>query len=193
MTPSDHNADEYASALASHLAPENTRRLLTLSGLYLTAFELVTTNVVASVEDFFTRGWDANKGWLMSDEWTTEVMVGHKHKFDGCVAWLVRSKVLSDAQASSARRLRDARNRVAHGIATIVADPAFEFDLQVLFDAQVVLKRVAVFFGGAVAETDPTFDDRPVDYEGIESGASSLYSHVLGAFLSELGSQGTAA
>jgi hypothetical protein len=172
--------------LRRHLEPENSRRLLSLAGLYLVAYELVRTTVLHGVQGFFTHEWDAQRGFIVSEAYGTDVMAGQRYELEGCLAWLVKMSALTEEEAAVVGRLRSERNKIAHQIAAVIGDPTFEFDLQPLLDAHRVLKRVAVFFGGITVDTDPEFDSQEVDYEDIESGASLLYSHALQAFAASL-------
>lgn len=163
-----------------------TRRLLAIAGVYLVGYELVKATVVEQVQGFFMTGWSEESGFVIDEAYGRDVVAGHKHELDGCLAWLVRADVLSLEEAASVGRLRDARNRIAHEMTDLLVEPRYELDLQAAIAARVVLKRLAVFFGGIDVDTDPYVDDAEVDYEGIESGVSLLYAHLLqAAFLDE--------
>lgn len=166
--------------LADHLASSNMRLLLQLSGLYLVAYELVRNGVIEGVRGFFCNGFDQD-GLIYSVEYT-QIRSSRKHELDACLWWLVDKDVLTQDQADSVTTLRNERNRVAHELPRLFVDPSFRLDENALLDARDVLKRLAVFFGGINADTNPDFDSIEVDYEEIESTASLLYAELLIAF-----------
>lgn len=166
--------------LAAHLAPDNLRLLLQLSGLYLVGYELLKTTIVSNVSGFFLTGFDES-GLTYSTEYD-EIRSGHRHELDGCLQWLVDESILSQAEVEAVTLLRDERNRVGHELPSLLVDPSSTLDVGALLNAQVVLKKVAVFFGGIEADLLPDNDGAEVDYEGIESVGSWLYSELLDAF-----------
>lgn len=68
----------------------------------------------------------------------------------------------------------------------LLTDPYRNVDLDVLLDVRTLLKRLAVFFGGVIVDTDPEFDGTDVDREDIESGTSLLYDHLLRAYVADI-------
>ena len=97
--------------LAAHIAPDNTRRLLGLAGLYLVAYELVKSGVVDGVRGFFSFDWEADRGWILDERYRRDVTAGHPKELDGCLSWLIKMDAISAGDADAVRRLRDERNR----------------------------------------------------------------------------------
>lgn len=183
--------EAYAVRLRAHVEPANTRQLLTLAGLYLVAFELVSSTIIDDVKSFLCSRWDKEGKPLEDADYRRNVLAGGTLRpLEGSLNWLVEAGALTKEQAATVRNLRRARNRVAHEIPAMVADPDFDIDMQPLIDTVVVLKRLAVYFGAINVDTNPDFDHEDVDYEGIESGLSLLYRHVLDAFYSATGGGG---
>jgi hypothetical protein len=175
-----------------HIAPDMSRQLLTIAGVYLVAYELVKSTVIDQVQGFYTFAWNKTSGPLVDESYREQVAGRSKHELDACLSWLVEQDALSDDEAASVHRLRDERNRIAHEVATLLVEPTFPLDLQPLIDARVVLKRLAVFFGGIEVDINPDYDRQDVDREGIESGVSVLYSHLLQAAFQETAATGPA-
>lgn len=142
--------------------------------------------VVGGVRGFFTFRLEAGEA-VVDDSFNAQVMSLSPYELEACVRWLVQADALDAGDAESVQRLRRERNRVAHEIGSVVLDPSFALDTNALVDAQRVLKRLAVFFGGIEVAIDPQYDDPDVevDIEGIESGLSVLYGHLLNAFFDE--------
>jgi len=173
--------------LAAHIEPTNTRRLLTLVGLYLVAYELVNSGVIDGVRGFFSHDWEAARGWIVDEQYRRDVTAGYKTELDGCINWLTEANAITPADADAIQRLRNERNRVAHEINAVIVDPSFRIDREPLIAAADVLKHLAIFFGGITIDTDEQFDGQDVDREGIESGSTLVFSHVLAAFFAEYG------
>jgi hypothetical protein len=168
-----------ADELEAHLSDANTAKLLETVGMYAFAYEIVSSTVADNVSGFFTTGLD-EKGWTFDGEWD-EVRSKHRHELAACLDWLVDQDVLTEEEAASVDALRKERNRYAHNFTEILANPRAGFEIELLVKARLVLKKVAVFFGGIQADIDTALGsaEGEVDYEGIESGASLLYAHAL--------------
>lgn len=167
-------------ALLKKLEPGAIRAALMRAGLLLAGWELLENEVVTKVKEFFWSGFDES-GDKYDQAYERDVLSRSKHRFESSLLWLVETNALSLAQADSIRGMREHRNRVAHQLPTLLVDPAQEISPRPLEEMREVLKRLAVFWGRIEVDTNPDYDDREIDYEGIESGASMLMNYLIEA------------
>jgi hypothetical protein len=163
------------------LLPENVATNLMRAATMLTAWELIHSDIVTAVKDFYLIGFDEN-GYTYDEGYQHKVLARVTKDsgiFDASVAWLVENEALGESDVELLRALRAQRNDVAHEMAKYIADPEHEVSLDLLTEAREVIARLGRFWGQIEVDISPDFDDREVDVDGIRSGTSLLYDYVL--------------
>jgi hypothetical protein len=163
------------------LLPENVAANLMRAATMLTAWELIHSDIVTAVKDFYLIGFNEN-GYTYDEGYQHKVLARVTKDsgiFDASVAWLVENEALGESDVELLRALRAQRNDVAHELAKYIVDPGHEVSLDLLTEAREIIARLGRFWGQIEVDISPDFDDREVDVDGIRSGASLLYDYVL--------------
>jgi hypothetical protein len=129
----------------------------------------------------FFGGLDEDLNPVRSTDYEREVIKGAKGELHLCLNWLADNGVIDVGDIDVVMHLRDERNRVAHEIAALLVDPAFKVEIGLLDDAGRVLRRIGVFFGRIVADSDPEVGGEDVADEDIISGRALLFGHAMAA------------
>src|SRR5258708_18091002 len=88
----------------------------------LLGWELIRSEIVDKVRDFFTFGFDAS-GLVVDPSYQKRVLSRGPRVFDSSVEWLVEAGGLTAQQAEGLNDLRDYRNSVEHERRTVLLDP----------------------------------------------------------------------
>ena len=174
--------DEYADKLHAKLAPESVGLTLIRAGSFLSAYELIKSEIVGSVHDFFWRG--CRDGQNLYDEISYRKDVTNrnpKSKFRASCAWLVEMQALTVEQVVILEEIYRHRQEIAHELPKLLVDPDFEVRVDLFLAAIECVRALGVFWGSISVDTDPQWDGKDVAYDEIKSG-----SYVLMEYLASL-------
>jgi len=90
------------------LLPENVAANLMRAATMLTAWELIHSDIVTAVKDFYLIGFDEN-GYTYDEGYQHKVLARVTKDsgiFDASVAWLVENEVLGESDVELLRALR---------------------------------------------------------------------------------------
>lgn len=152
------------------------------ASIVVTAYELLKTTAIDNIRSFLADGWTADGKPIESAEYTRDVRDRSEYLIEGSLQWLVQHRAITAADAGAMRRLRKARNRFAHHLGALVVDPSSVVDATLISDAATVARSLSRFWGSIEVDTDPAFDGREVDIDGIRSGTALLIEHLEIAF-----------
>jgi hypothetical protein len=152
------------------------------ASIVVTVYELLKATAIDNIRSFLADGWAADGKPVESEEYQRDVRARSDYLIEGSLRWLVENQAITTADAGAMRRLRKARNRFAHQLGALVVDPSATVDVTLITDAIVVARNLSRFWGGIEVDTDPDFDGRQVDLDGIRSGTALLIEHLEIAF-----------
>lgn len=170
--------------LARKLQPDSARGTLLRAAALLVGWELVQSEVVNKVRDFFTFGFD-QFGPRVDRRYQERVVSRSARIFDASLGWLMETNAVTAEEAASLKDLRDYRNLVAHELGAFLIDPDREIDLAKLEAIRGVLASLGRFWGQIEVDTNPDFDGRDVDPQDIVSGSTMLLEFALSVLPSE--------
>lgn len=174
--------DEYADRLQAKLASESVQLTLIRVGCFLSAYELIKSEIVSRVHDFFWSGFD--NGQYRYDEQRYQQSVlsrDPKSKYRASCAWLVEMHALTSQQVATLDEVRRHRHEIAHELPRLLVDLDFTVRVDLLRDSIECIRALGVFWGSIEVDADEQWDGKDVDYEGIKSG-----SYLVMEYLAEL-------
>lgn len=137
---------DYAQRLQAKISPENVAVELVRAGCFLTAYELIKTQVVDAVHDFFWCGFE--DGNNLYDEATYQRDVRSrdpKSKYRASCLWLIEMQALTVEQVETLERIHAHRQEIAHELPELLVDPDFSVDVRLLADAIECVRALGVF------------------------------------------------
>jgi hypothetical protein len=170
---------DYAAKLRAKLAPESIGLTLVRAGCFLSAYELIRSEIVDNVRAFFCNGFNA--AGLTYDEpaYQRVLDIDPKSKYRASCAWLVDMGALTPGQVQTLEGVRTHRSEIAHELPKLLIDPDFEVRTELLLVAVEVIRALGVFWGSIDVDTNPDFDGQEVAYDEIKSGAYLLMEHLV--------------
>src|SRR5450759_5068354 len=115
----EESREGFRQRLERKLELASTRRTLLRAAVLLLGWELIRSEVVDKVRDFFIIGFDES-GPIDDGRYQERVLSRGPRVFDASVEWLVEAGALTTEQAAGLKDLRDYRNTVAHELATFI-------------------------------------------------------------------------
>lgn len=172
--------EQYAERLAAKLAPSSIFLTLSRAGSFLCAYELIKTEIVDNVRNFFGRGFDET-GLLYDEEGYRRHVLSKNpaSKYQASCAWLVEMNALTAEQVVTLEDIQKHRHEIAHELPKLLIDPDFEVKTDLLEAAAKCIQDLGVFWGSIEVSINPDFDGVEVDHDDIRSGSSLLMAHLL--------------
>ncbi len=172
--------DEYADKLQAKLAPDMVALTLIRAGCFLSAYELIKSEVVNKVHDFFWCGFEDGKNLYDEIQYRQAVLSrNQKSKYRASCAWLVEMEALTADQVSALEEVHSHRHMIAHELPKLLVDPDFEVRSDLLLAAVECVRSLGVFWGSIEVQTDPYWDGKDVDYDDIKSGSFLLMEYLI--------------
>jgi uncharacterized protein (DUF1697 family) len=171
--------DDYAEKLTAKLAPESVARTLIHAGCFLSAYELIKSEVVDKVHDFYLAGFDEHG--LTYDEASYQRQVlsrNPKSKYRASCSWLVENDALTAEEVATLEEIHQHRQEIAHELPKLLVDPDFEVKTDLLLAAVDCVRTLGVFWGRITVDTDPQWDGKDVADEDIKSGSYLLMEYL---------------
>jgi hypothetical protein len=163
---------------AAFLNPDIARPKLIAAGLFLLGHEMLYDSIKRHPFEFFANSW-TTEGTVQSDRYRAEVLAldpkGKNDALRGSIAWLRKADVITGEDEAAIETLTDARNRLAHEMATMfhsATPPAFVEHFATL--VSLVQKIEKWWIVNVELATDPDFDGEEIDEDGIISGPSLI-------------------
>ncbi len=87
-------------------------------------------------------------------------------------------KALTPEQVATLTEIQKHRHEVAHELPKLLVDPDFQVKMELLGAATEIIRVLGVFWGSIEVDTNPDFDGREVDYDGIKSMSFMLMEYL---------------
>lgn len=152
------------------LNPEILRTNVIVASLFITAFEMLKDSIIGRVRDFFTNGFNEN-GWIIDDEYQTEVLRKNKSPLYASLAWLKDMNAIDDNDIEKFNKIKNCRNELAHEIVNFISTGS-KIDPLPLFGEMIDLlhKIEKWWILNVEIPTNSDFDGREIDEEDIIPG-----------------------
>lgn len=147
--------------------------------MYITAFELLKDAIVGRIRDFYCIGIDEN-GPIESNEYQVTVLSRNKSALYASLDWLIESGAIDQSDLATLERLKGLRNKLAHNLSSLVLGGE---DLQLkshFQEAYEFLRKIEMWWVVNVEiATDPDYDGREIDEEGVTPGSVLMLQLML--------------
>ncbi len=171
--------DDYATRLAAKLAPESVNRTLIRAGCFLSAYELLKSEVIDGVRGFFARGFKDGQQLYDEARYHQHVLRRNpKSRYRASCAWLVDMGALTTAQAAALEDINAHRQEIAHELPKLLIDPDFEVKTDLLLAAVDCVRALSAFWVRFAIWTGQ-WDDQEVADEDIKSGSYLLMEYLV--------------
>jgi hypothetical protein len=171
--------DGYIERLEDKLAPESVGRTLILAGCFLSAYELIKSEIVDKVHDFYLTGFNPDGFTYDEVTYQRDVLTRHpKSRYRASCAWLVASGALTTEHVATLEDVYEHRKEIAHELPKLLIDPDFVVKMDLLTKAIECVRRLGVFWGSIEVDTDVDLAGEDVDYDGIKSGSYLLMEYL---------------
>ncbi|MDQ7903062.1 hypothetical protein RB614_00820 [Phytohabitans sp. ZYX-F-186] len=171
---------EFEDLLRAKLSPEAVTLTLTRAGCFLSAYELIKSEVVEKVHQFFWRGFQDGQHVYDEERYRQTVLFrSPKSKYRASCAWLVEMGALTAEQVATLEQIQEHRQEIAHELPKLLIDPTFDVRADLLVAAVEIVRKLGVFWGSIEVDTSAEWDGKEVDYEGIKSGSYLLMDYLL--------------
>lgn len=164
--------------LPKQLHPDVVMRSLLRASLFLTAFQILKSEIVDRVKDFYLVGFD-QAGPTYSSGYADSVLSLEKHRFEASCRWVVGKGALTGEDVNDIQSIRAMRNRVAHSLADLMLQPSFAVDSAILDRQREYVAKLGCFWGGIEASTDADLCGLDIDFDGIRSVNSVLLDYIM--------------
>jgi hypothetical protein len=171
--------EKYFERLQAKLAPESVGRTLILAGCFLSAYELIKSEIVDKVHGFYLTGF--NPDGLTYDEasYKREVLtLNPRSRYRASCEWLIKSGALTRGHVETLEEVYEHRKEIAHELPKLLIDPDLVVKTELLTKAIECVRRLGVFWGSIEVDTDMDFADKDIDYDGIKSGSFLLMEYL---------------
>jgi hypothetical protein len=161
------------------LNPDSLRSNLISASLYLAAYEILRSSVIDQIRSFFTFGWSADEGDKVDPRYEAEVVSLAKSPLRASALWLLQQGIIDGDNLSTLDRVREHRNNIAHNLSKFVSSADAHVDVA-LFQAiyELVTKIDRWWIAEVEIPTNPDYDEREIDYDGIQS-SNMIFLRVL--------------
>lgn len=153
------------------LDPDVVRPSLFLATMFITTFEILQDSIVDDLRSFYTSGFDEH-GPSVDAEYQSAVLSKNKSPLYASLRWLREHDAVTEEDLATFEQLKRTRNLLAHELFGVVTGQV-ESSHEVQFDALVaLLRKIGVWWIVRVEiPTNPDFDGKEIDEEGIVPGA----------------------
>ncbi|WP_300753368.1 hypothetical protein [Janthinobacterium sp.] len=153
------------------LDPNVVRPSLFLAAMFITTFEILKDSIVDNIREFYADGFDEH-GAKIGPEYKSKVLSKNKSTLYASLQWLHESGAIDNEDLATFETLKETRNVLAHQLFAVVTGQV-ESSHETQFDSLVaLLRKIGVWWVVNVElPTNPDFDGKEIDEEGIVPGA----------------------
>lgn len=154
------------------LNPEVTRPRLIATSIYIAGFEVLKDSIVGRIRDFFWTSFDES-GEKIDPKYHADVLSRNKSPVYASLEWLKDMEAITGADVAVFDRIKACRNILAHRLFSAIGSEGLPDDFEQCFtDMVALLRKIEVWWITNVEiPTNPDFDGREVDANGIVPGA----------------------
>lgn len=163
--------DKVQASWERFLHPETLRSNLIVASTFITAFEMLKDSIIERIKDFYTSGYDREKGMIVDFKYKTEVLDRNKSPLYASLSWLKENMVIDETDIQQFNKVKDCRNELAHDIANFIST-GIRNDPMPLFNIMVdLLNKIEKWWIINVdIATDIDMADKDIDEDGIIPG-----------------------
>jgi hypothetical protein len=153
------------------LNPEITRPRLIAASIYIAGFEILKDSIVGRVRNFFWTGFDES-GEKIDTKYQSEVLARNRSPVYASLQWLKEMSAIDDSDLQVFDRVKICRNTLAHELFSMLISKGLPEDFDRCFgDMVALLRKIEVWWIINIEiPTNPDFDDKEVDENGIVPG-----------------------
>lgn len=153
------------------LNPDVMRPRLIAASIYIAGFEALKDAVVRRIRDFFWTGFD-EVGDKIDPKYESDVLSRNRSPVYASLDWLKGMDAIDEADVETFNRVKNCRNKLAHDLLSTLGSEGLPDGFDECFTKMVaLLRKIEVWWITNVEiPTDPDFDGRDVDEEGIVPG-----------------------
>ncbi|HUO07339.1 MAG TPA: hypothetical protein VM008_03495 [Phycisphaerae bacterium] len=168
------------------LNPEVLRFRLAISSIYIVTFEALKDSITDHIKTFFWTGFEDGKE-VLDQKYESDVLSRNRSPVHASLEWLQERKAIDDKDIESFVRVKDCRNKLAHGLLKVVTKDGIPSDFEERFQEMVALMKKIDHWWIINFEIpiNSDFDGKEIDEEQIMSGRLMsllvLYDIALGS------------
>jgi hypothetical protein len=131
---------------------------------------MLKDSIIGRIRDFFTSGFN-QKGWIIDEEYKTEVLNLNKSPLYASLSWLKNMNVIDDKDVEEFEGIKNCRNELAHEMTNFISKGP-TCDPLPLFSKMIdLLQKIEKWWILNVEiATDPDLHDKDIDEDGIVPG-----------------------
>ena len=172
------------------LEPEIVKNNLTLSALYLAAYELLKDAIVVNIREFFSFEYTDGKA-IPSEQYKNEVTRVHRDILYASCLWLQQNGVITENEVAEIQNIRKHRNQVAHELPKLLSDPNLNLNLGYFLRIRDLLEKIEMWWAMNVhIPTNPEFDGVDMNEKDILPGRVIFIDYVISAVVADYLSKG---
>lgn len=156
------SSDDAIESWMKVLHPRILKSNLIATSLYLAAWELFRSSVIAHVSGFYSLGWDGSP--TPSPEYQAQVSSRDKREFRATMRWFKEQGAIVDADFEVADRARQHRNELAHDLPSFITRATHNVDTALMGELCELLRKIDLWWIRNIEiPTNPDFDDVDTD------------------------------
>jgi hypothetical protein len=145
------------------LNPASLRANLIVASIYIAAYEILKDAIVDRIRDFFTNGFDES-GWRLDPKYQSQVLSTNRSPVYASLAWLKERDAIDDADLVTFERVKELRNKLAHGLKGILYEgPPADFAERLSEMITLLDKIERWWIVNVEIATDPDLHDKEID------------------------------
>lgn len=171
--------DDYADRLIARLQPEEVIGNMLRIGIALTLYELLKSQVIDGVRDFFSTGFDET-GWLYDEAaFDREVRsLDSRSVYRASLLWLEAHGAIDSGDADAVNHMHKYRQKLAHESGTLILDPNFEIEDDLIEHVRDALEKMARFWAQIEIETSGAIEASEMDDSEVVSPLVDFFDHI---------------
>ncbi|MBU1700913.1 MAG: hypothetical protein KJ970_13755 [Candidatus Eisenbacteria bacterium] len=164
--------------LEEKLSPTSVRKNLHNASLFLSAYELLKSQVINEVRGFFLL--KSKDGRLVySEKYKEDVLDRSKSLLEASSLWLVDRGAITKIQVEEILEIREHRNAIAHKLPNYLFVPDTEIKMTLLMKTRQCIDQIGRFWAQISIDSTPEYDNKGVKPEDIKTGASIAIDFIM--------------
>ena len=153
---------------------------LTLSALYLLAYELLKDAIVVNIKRFFSFEFTDDGKAIPDEQYKNEVTRVHKDILYASCLWLQHNGVITETEVEEIQNIRKHRNQIAHELPRLLSDTDLNLNPEYFLQIRKLLEKIEMWWIKNVdIPTNSEFDDVEVDEKDIHPGRVIFIDYVI--------------
>lgn len=128
-----------------YLNPELIKNNLTLSGLYLVAYEQLQGAIIDNIREFFSFELQDGKP-VPNEQYHEEVTNVDANLLHASCLWLHRQGIITEGEMGEIERISDHRNGVAHELFALLGENDLDVNIERFLQIRALLKKIELWW-----------------------------------------------